>query len=365
MKTGFQMLTITALFVSLFFICGIGDPVGAASDSERKTHSVVKGDTLWDVAEKYLANPFFWPKIWQFNPEIENPHLIYPGNLVRIPLPEELEPAETKEVAEETTSPPATVVQGPIAYVGGYLIERALFESSGFVLPYGEKAGIGTIISTWEEKSLLTDRDLVHVNLGARDGVKVGDLFQIIRVDDEHVMHPVTRIKLGKKAAVKGVLKITIVKKKLSTARIIVVYDYVMVGDELRPYHPNPLIGLDDLSQEDKSINGVIIKSTIGKSNLAVRDTVYIDVGSKNAVTPGDRFIIYRGGRPFQVSKKDMYKSGIENFPPDIMGELVVLKTMEETATAVVVEELYEITKGDQIKYSPRSLPPIKKYDFN
>jgi hypothetical protein len=364
MKTGFRMLAVTALFVSLFFICGVGDPVGAASDSEKKTHSVVKGDTLWDVAEKYLANPFFWPKVWQFNPQIANPHLIYPGNQVRIPSPEELESSETKEVAKEAP-PRAAIIQGPMAYVGGHLVERALFEASGFILPYGEEAGIGAIVSTWEEKTLLVERDLVHVNLGARDGVQSGDLFQIIHVDDEHVMHPVTRIKLGKKASIQGVLKITNVEEKLSSAIIIKVYNYAVVGDKLRPYQPKPLIGLDDLTQEDKSINGVIIKSTLGKSNLAVRDTVYIDVGSNNAVTPGDRFIIYRGGLPFQVSKKDMHKSGIENFPPDIMGELIVLKTMEETSTAVVVEELYEITKGDRIKYSPRSLPPIKKYDFN
>ena len=49
----------------------------------------------------------------------------------------------------------------------------------------------------------------------------------------------------------------------------------------------------------------------------------------------------------------------------DIMGELVVLSTMKNTSTAVIVEELYEITPGDHVKYSPQSLPPIKKYDIN
>ncbi|MFM2588486.1 LysM peptidoglycan-binding domain-containing protein [Vibrio sp. TBV020] len=45
-----------------------------------ETYTVVKGDTLWDISELYLDNPWLWPRLWQVNPEIENPHLIYPGD---------------------------------------------------------------------------------------------------------------------------------------------------------------------------------------------------------------------------------------------------------------------------------------------
>ncbi|HGF7370480.1 TPA: LysM peptidoglycan-binding domain-containing protein [Vibrio cholerae] len=44
------------------------------------TYTVVKGDTLWDISALYLDSPWLWPKLWQVNPEIENPHLIYPGD---------------------------------------------------------------------------------------------------------------------------------------------------------------------------------------------------------------------------------------------------------------------------------------------
>lgn len=46
-------------------------------------HTVIKGDTLWDITEEYLDNPMSWPEIWKQNPQIENPHLIYPGDKVR------------------------------------------------------------------------------------------------------------------------------------------------------------------------------------------------------------------------------------------------------------------------------------------
>src|SRR5438874_4760440 len=45
---------------------------------------IQKGDTLWDLSQKFLNNPWYWPKIWSNNPYIENPHWIYPGNKLRI-----------------------------------------------------------------------------------------------------------------------------------------------------------------------------------------------------------------------------------------------------------------------------------------
>src|SRR5438270_4386689 len=47
-------------------------------------YTITKGDTLWDLSQKFLNNPWYWPKIWSLNPAIENPHWIYPGNKLRI-----------------------------------------------------------------------------------------------------------------------------------------------------------------------------------------------------------------------------------------------------------------------------------------
>ena len=60
----------------------------ASKEAEKKTytHVVVKGDTLWDICESLYGDPWVWPKVWQLNQHITNPHWIYPGDQIRLHL---------------------------------------------------------------------------------------------------------------------------------------------------------------------------------------------------------------------------------------------------------------------------------------
>jgi hypothetical protein len=74
--------TLIGLIVSIFISVGACADEVQLNPSHPDQYTVVKGDTLWDISGKFLTHPWQWPELWSYNSQIENPHLIYPGDTV-------------------------------------------------------------------------------------------------------------------------------------------------------------------------------------------------------------------------------------------------------------------------------------------
>ncbi|WP_258869013.1 LysM peptidoglycan-binding domain-containing protein [Alkalilimnicola ehrlichii] len=80
MRPSKLLLPFLALLLCLPLIVG----ADALRQGHPERYVVQRGDTLWDISNRFLRSPWLWPEIWYHNPEIENPHLIYPGDVISL-----------------------------------------------------------------------------------------------------------------------------------------------------------------------------------------------------------------------------------------------------------------------------------------
>ena len=120
-----------------------------AEAKETKEYKVITGDTLWDITKAELNDPFLWPKVWHENPWIVNPHLIYPDQVIKIPL--YLIQQEKSE--EEVRPKPTLESQG--SEVVAYQCCKGI---KGIVLMNGEKIE-GQIISMNADRVVIRTED--------------------------------------------------------------------------------------------------------------------------------------------------------------------------------------------------------------
>ncbi|MEM9300925.1 MAG: LysM domain-containing protein [Pseudomonadota bacterium] len=143
-------------------------------------YEVVRGDTLWDISERFLRNPWMWPEIWQANPQIENPHLIYPGDIISLSFVDG-QPRLTLERGERPTlrmSPGVrrTPLREAIQPID--LQDILPFLEKRTILAADELIGIPYVVDIEEGYLAATEGQLIYV----RDlNAEVGDVYSVIR----------------------------------------------------------------------------------------------------------------------------------------------------------------------------------------
>ena len=215
----------------------------ALGDAEYYT--VKEGDTLWDISETFFGDPFTWPNLWKKNPAIANPHLIFPGDVIRItaeeiiivhrkeelpviPLVEEepiedegppilrvrklmpeeprvkVEPVEVAALEPPPAPEPEEVVKSHRIVRNGFISKDDLTET-GLVAEGLDK-----------DKTLLYKNEEAFVSFKDTSIIKVDDIFTIFSIEGE-LTHPVTNEILGNRTNILGTLKIIKISNRHSS----------------------------------------------------------------------------------------------------------------------------------------------------
>jgi hypothetical protein len=333
--------------IKLLLACILLVPyLAIAADQDEPTIYVIKqGDTLWGLSERFIKDPNYWPNMWSKNDQITNPHIIYPGQKVRV-FPDRLEFVPKDEIASSKKTalppPPATVTTSDT--LAEIVKERtySVRGSEGFILETNSKSS-GTIIGIHGNRNVAGDDDIVYTDIGKERGVKGGEKFSVYRKDG-NVSHPVSNEILGTKITPLGTIQLTDLEKSTSRAIITRTSQEITPGSYLLPARDNKRREIP-LKMTSRELKGYIVDSYSGSSVIATGDIVYIDLGSSNGAEPGNMLYVVR-----DVTIDSGSISGYtEKLPQELLGALVILETGKRTSTALVVKSIDAIYRGDRL----------------
>ena len=320
---------VFAVFLSLLPLLV---PLAAGAQSEKPTIYVVKkGDTLWGLSDRFLRDPFYWPNLWARNQVITNPHLIYPGQRVRI-YPDRIEFIES-EPATCQPLPPDQVVPERIFTASG---------SEGFLLETDLDTA-GTILQTDHNRLVVGQEDYVYTDIGTELGAKSGDKYSILK-RVKKVYHPETGSFIGYKFLPLGSLELVDMEAKSSRAIITNSYLEISPGAKLIPYRDNRREVT--LKAANKNLDGYIIESKMGNITIGQNDVVYLDLGKTQGVEVGNVLYVVRD----VPLDKTFVKRDAGTLPQLVLGAVVVVDVTDKTSTALVVKSVETIYVGDKVK---------------
>ncbi len=309
-------------------------------------HTVRRGDTLWGICDFYFQNPYQWPRVWSYNPQIQNPHWIYPGDQVRL------------RGGEIASAPQPTNNQALVDRRRHVPTDTIFLRNEGFI---EDESGNdwGDISGSREDKEILSDYDEVYVRIAGTHDVKVGQELTVFR--------EVKRVGGGKLIEIQGTVKVDQwnPKERLARARIIESLDTIergaRVGPVARRYEVVPP------ARNDADVNATVLTSVQPHVFYGQNQVVFLDKGEEAGLKPGNRMFVLKKGDQWHESlttKSSAKRIALESespadtenvpsprhtdsLPEEVQAELRVISVKKKTSMALVISSRREIEPGD------------------
>lgn len=308
-------------------------------------HTVVPGDTLWDLAGHYLGDPFRWPEIWQLNTDIvEDPHWIYPGQVLKI---RELKRAAKKPVViqptpmpiRESVEPEMTFVIPPEVVARETTFKYRVQANLIDYISTKKVKSKGEIVEVWDDARLLGQGEKFYFTYD--EPLKQGDTLALFRTE-EKVSDPYGDKKMGYIVDFVGQLRVTNVetvkKNTYYTGEIENSSSDAEIDDKLMNTEPKVVEVVANPAKVDKS--GFIVASSPGSgAMLGQGDFCFINLGADEGIEVGNTFLVYKSST---IEPK--------RHPRYLVGQLIVIRVAETSSTALITYSAKPITVGDMVK---------------
>jgi len=346
------MLTLSLFACSLI---SLADQL-KINDDAPKTYVVVKGDTLWDISAVFLEQPWLWPKIWRLNPEINNPHLIYPGDIISLVFDENGEPMLVLES-----------VKGKPSYKWSPKIRQKNKEDSAIrLLPLEVIAPFIKYDHMFSAEQLDQLPHVIGSDEGYRssiNGFKVYvnkdlDLSKTYAIYNkgEEIIDPDTEESLGfyvdLVATGQAINSGNIGENEPATLKVSTAKREIRSGDYVVPVHEGQMFpSVFTMKAVDKSFRGTIIKAASDGREFGKLEVVMLNRGLEHQVTVGDVMSIKRlSPGVVETSTGPKYTKEASRWnrmltsegsdykmPEEYLGELMVFKVYPKASMALIL----------------------------
>ncbi|WP_018862532.1 MULTISPECIES: LysM peptidoglycan-binding domain-containing protein [unclassified Thioalkalivibrio] len=329
---------------------GTSEPEPEIRESAPERYVVREGDTLWDIAAMFLRDPWYWPEIWLVNPEIENPHLIYPGDVLSIYYVDG-EPRITVDGGPRVRptkrlSPEVRVVDReedvtPISTLQSFMFRPQVLDDETLDnAPY--------ILASQDERVIFGPGDRVYVR-NAEDTQQY-DLYHIVRRDGE-LVDPDTGENLGIATLPIGEAEI-VEPGNVARANIRKGEREAIRGDRLVPFADEQDM-LFEIGRPPEDMEGTIISLFDAISQIGQLQAAIINRGERDGIENGQVMTAYTAGRQVRDPVSDR-PNEVVTLPEESVGTVMVFQTFEKVSYILVTESDRTLREGDKVRHPSR-----------
>jgi hypothetical protein len=322
-----------------------------------QTYVVVEGDTLWDISTRFLQEPWYWPEIWHENPQIKNPHLIYPGDVLSLYYvggKPHLQVTGGPRVSGQAGAGLGTVKLKPRVRVASIdqadkaipirAIRQFIFEPKVVTKKQLDKAPY--IVGGEDYRLIYGNSDVVYVRgLNRKDG---NTRYSVIR-PGEPLHDPHSGKLLGYNTLPVGDLSIT-KQGDPATGRLSNVKREALEGDRLFAHTDRPEEHSFFPHPPPETVNGSVISlydaiSMIGQLQVAV-----VNLGTRDGIDKGTVLTSYQRGPVVYDPHAEGFRRPKVKLPDEESGVMMVFQALDELSYALVMEAYRPIREGDDVR---------------
>ncbi len=343
----FKVRLNVCIFMFVLFVLGGSQLAWSQSapvlaDDYPDRYTVIDGDTLWGIAARFLRDPWRWPEVWQGNPQVENPDLIYPGDVLIMSFVDGKPSlrALRREVVKLSPTARAEDFFAAIPPIDPAAIQAYL--NAPLVTDDEELLKAGYIVEGFDSRLLMGRYDKFYArglsNLDASD-------YRIFR-PGRHFVDPITGESLGYEAKHLGDAKMLTAG---DPAKLLITksFEDTTIRDRLRPikeqealpfFYPNvPL---------DSSVQGVILETSNRATELGALSVIAINLGEREQIRPGDVLRIFSHPR----KREDPITGERYSIPEERVGLALIFRTFAKVSYAIITDTERQVLPGDILR---------------